>query len=102
MSHDQTRSSADGQEVFYKHDREEKVPPGTIVPLEITLWPMGMVFAAHEGLMLRVGGHFLSAPTSEGMKPQVSDDENVGQHYIHTGGKYDSYLVLPVVAGSRA
>lgn len=63
---------------------------------------MGMVFAAGEGIMLRVGGHFLSAPSVEVMKPQESDDENVGQHYIHTGGNHDSCLVLSVVAGSRA
>lgn len=101
VSRDQTRSSSDGQEIFYRHDREEKISPGTIVLLEITLWPMGMVFAAGEGIMLRVGGHFLSAPSVEVMKPQESDDENVGQHYIHTGGNHDSCLVLPVVAESR-
>lgn len=101
VSRDQTRSSTDGQEIFYKHDQEEKVAPGTIVPLEITLWPMGMVFAAGEGILLRVGGHFLSAPSVVLMKPQETDDENIGQHYIHTGGSHDSCLVLPVVAGSR-
>lgn len=82
-SRNRTRSSSDGQEIFYDHDREEKISPGTIVPLEITLWPMGMVFAAGEGIMLRVGGHFLSAPSVEVMKPQEAEDENVGQHYIH-------------------
>lgn len=102
VSRDQTRSSSDGQEVFYRHDREEKISPGTIVLLEITLWPMGMVFAANEGILLRVAEHFLSAPANEVMKPQEPDDENVGQHYIHTGGGYDSCLILPVVAGSRA
>ncbi|OJJ78173.1 hypothetical protein ASPBRDRAFT_656495 [Aspergillus brasiliensis CBS 101740] len=102
VSRDHTRSSSDGQEVYYRHDRVEKVPPGTIVPLEITLWPMGMVLAAGEGILLRVGGHFLSAPSVVAMKHQESDDENVGQHYVHTGGKYASSLVLPVIARSRA
>ena len=101
-SRDEERSSPDGQEIFYKHDREEKIAPGTIVPLDITLWPMGMVFAAGEGIMVRVAGHFLSEPSVEAMRPQVTDDENVGQHHIHTGGKYDSSLVLPVVGTSRA
>lgn len=102
VSRDEERSSPDGQEVFYRHDRERKIPPGTIVPLEITLWPMGMVFAANEGILLRVAGHFLSAPSTGVMKPQEPDDENIGQHYIHTGGSHDSCLILPVVAGSRA
>ena len=98
---DEAQSSADGQEVFYKHDRAEKIAPGTVVPMEITLWPMGMLFAAGEGMMVRVGGRFLSEPTSEMMRPKVADDENVGLHTIHTGGKYDSKLVLPVVGVSR-
>lgn len=101
-SRDEARSSPDGQEVFYKHDCEQKVPPGTIVPMEITLWPMGMVFAENEGIMLRVAGHFLSAPSHETMRLEKPDDENVGQHYIHTGGKFDSCLILPIVAGNRA
>lgn len=101
-SRDGTRSSPDGQQVFYKHDREEKIPPGNIVPLEITLWPTGMVFAEGEGIMLSIAGHFLSAPVVAAMKAQAPDDENLGQHHVHTGGQYDSCLILPVVAGNRA
>lgn len=101
VSLDTTRSSSDRQEVFYRHDREEKITPGTIVPLNTTLWPTGMVFAAGEGLLLRIGGHFLSAPSAAAMQPEESEDENVGQHYIHTGGEYVLCLVLPVIATSR-
>ena len=101
-SRDEARSSPDGQEVFYKYDREEKIAPGTVVPLDITLWPMGMIFAAGEGIMVRVAGRFLSEPSVEAMRPPVTDDENVGQHHIFTGGQYDSSLVLPVVGISRA
>jgi hypothetical protein len=101
-SRDEMRSSADGQEILYRHDCEEKISPGTIVPLDITLWPMGMVFAAGEGIMVRVAGRFLSEPSVEAMRPQATDDENVGKHNIHTGGRYDSSLVLPIVGSSRA
>lgn len=100
-SRDDGRSSADGQEVFYKHDSEQKIPAGTIVPLEITLWPVGMVFAKGEGIMLRIAGHFLSAPVNELMRDPKPSNENAGQHHIHTGGKYYSCLILPVVAGNR-
>lgn len=102
VSRDESLSSADGQEVFYRHDCEEKIVPGTIIPLDISFWPMGMVFAAGEGIMVRVGGHFLSEPSVEAMRPQASDDENVGQHHIFTGGKYDSSLTLPIVGTNRA
>ena len=101
-SRDETRSSADGQQVFYRHDCDEKIPPGKIVPLEITLWPMGMVFAAGEGIALSVAGHFLSAPPNAAMKLEAPDDENVGEHHIYTGGKYDSCLIVPVVANGRS
>lgn len=100
-SRDDTLSSRDGQQVFYKFDRPEKIEPGTVVPLEITLWPMGMVFAEGEGIMLRVAGHFLSEPPNEILRPKEADDENIGQHTIHTGGSYKSCLVLPKVNGNR-
>lgn len=45
------------QEVVYKHDRREPIPLGEVVDLEITLWPMGIVFATGEGIMLRVTGY---------------------------------------------
>ena len=101
-SRDEARSSPDGQEVFYKHDCEEKIPAGNIVPLDITLWPMGMVFAENEGIMLRVAGHFLDAPPNPMMGLTEPEDENVGRHYIHAGGNYNSCLTLPIVAGNRA
>lgn len=56
------------------------VAPGTIVPLNITLWPVGIVFAAGEGLMLPIGCQFSSAPVSEAMKPQGAEDENIVLH----------------------
>ena len=39
-----THRDETGQEVFYAHDRREPLKPGTVVKLEITLWPLGMVF----------------------------------------------------------
>lgn len=101
VTRDEERSSADGQEIYYRHDREEKIAPGTVVPLDITLWPMGMAFAAGEGIMVRVAGRFISEPAVAIMRPKESDDENVGRHHIHTSGKYDTRLVLPIVGTSR-
>lgn len=98
---DESRSSADGQQVFYKFDRMEKIETGKIVPLEITFWPMGMVFAAGEGIMLRVAGHFLSEPPNDILRPKEVDDENVGTHWIHTGGEHASHLILPKISGNK-
>jgi hypothetical protein len=62
---------------------------------------MGIVFAFNEGLMLRVAGHFLSAIPTPAIQPEQFDNKNLGHHQIHTGGKYVSCLVIPVVAGNR-
>lgn len=97
ISRDPTRSSDDGQEVFYSHDRREPVQPGKIVPLEITLWPTGMVFEEGEGLLLRVAGHEMNFPEFEGLRITEPQDENIGFHTIHTGGSYDSHLILPFI-----
>ncbi|MCJ1431957.1 hypothetical protein MMC27_001313 [Xylographa pallens] len=104
ISRDEARSSSDGQQVFYKFDRAEKISPGTVVPLEITFWPMGMgmVLAKGEGIKLLVAGLFLSEPANDAKRLKEPDDENIGQHYIDTGGKYDSHLILPIIAGNRA
>ena len=102
VSRDDAQSSSDGQQVFYKHDREEKIPPGMIVPLDITLLLLGSVFAEGEGIRLSIAGHLLSEPVTAAMELQAPDDENLGQHRIHTGDQYDSRLILPVVADDRA
>jgi hypothetical protein len=46
----------------YDHDRSEPIPPGTIVPLTIGIWPTGMVFDEGETLVLRIAGHSLVLP----------------------------------------
>ena len=96
-SQDQARSRGNGQEVFYAHDRCEKIPPGTKVRLEITLWPMGMVFDKGESIMLRIAGHEMIHPEFEFIKPTEPEDRNIGRHVIHTGGRYDSVLILPII-----
>ncbi|KAK0454523.1 Alpha/Beta hydrolase protein [Armillaria borealis] len=91
-------SKSSGNELFYAHDKREPVlPKGRIVPLEIPLWPIGMVFAENEGFMVKVSGHDMSYPETEICALKEPTDRNVGYHTIHTGGKYDSHLVLPVI-----
>lgn len=48
---------------------------------------MEMIFAAGEGIMIRVAGRFLNEFTSAAMKHETAGDENVGQHHIQTGEK---------------
>lgn len=95
-SHACTKEYRDGRP-FYTSTRREPIRPGTIVPLEIPIWPIGMVFAEGEGVALRVAGHDLRLAEVEALREVEPGDENVGRHVVHTGGKWDSFLALPVV-----
>ncbi|KAF5594986.1 cocaine esterase [Fusarium pseudocircinatum] len=86
-------------DVLYSHRVRQPISPGTIVRLEIPIWPIGMVFAAGEGIALNVSGHDMCLPETDLCRLTEPEDENVGQHYVYTGGKYDSHLIIPVIMG---
>ncbi|KAF5556424.1 cocaine esterase [Fusarium napiforme] len=86
-------------DVLYSHRIRQPISPGTIVRLEIPIWPIGMVFAAGEGIALNVSGHDMYLPETDLCRLREPEDENVGRHYVHTGGKYDSHLIIPVIMG---
>lgn len=82
---------------FYTHRLRSPIKPGAIVPLEIGIWPIGMVFAAGEGIMLRVSGHDMCLPETELCVLTEPEDENVGNHTIYTGREYNSHLIIHVI-----
>ncbi|KAF5530902.1 cocaine esterase [Fusarium mexicanum] len=86
-------------DVLHSHRVRQPISPGTIVRLEIPIWPIGMVFAAGEGIALKVSGHDMCLPETDLCRLTEPEDENVGRHYVHTGGDYDSHLVIPVIMG---
>jgi predicted acyl esterase len=81
------------------HTREEKLSSGEVVPLDIEIWPSGTRFAAGEGLRLIVQADDINRyPTS--VAPVYFRHEasvNKGHHVIHTGGPFESYLLVPVI-----
>ncbi|KAK6832525.1 hypothetical protein RU639_003860 [Aspergillus parasiticus] len=94
----QPRASEDDIPV-YDHRSREAITPGEIVPLLIPIWPLGVVFEAGEGLMLRISGHDMSLPEAESLRLTAPVDDNEGQHTVYTGGEYESYLAIPVIKG---
>ncbi|KAF5625344.1 cocaine esterase [Fusarium tjaetaba] len=86
-------------DVLYSHRVREPVKPGSVVRLEIPIWPIGMVFEAGEGIALNISGHDMCLPETELCALTEPEDENVGQHCLHTGGKYNSHLIIPVIKG---
>ena len=78
-------------------DRVEKLQPGEVAEVEISLSPIGLLFHADEQLRLVIGARNLQGP----MMPQLDEytPANRGQHIIHTGGSRASYLQLPIAGG---
>jgi predicted acyl esterase len=76
------------------HRKDERLKPGEIVPVDIEIWPHSRIW--HKGQQLRVllSGHY---DVGNWFISPVYDINNRGNHIIHTGGKYDSYLQIPVI-----
>lgn len=84
---------------FHPHRREQLLAPGEIVPVEIEIWPSSTLFRAGETMRVVVMGKDPFPPTQE---PGVGialhpETRNAGRHIIHTGGRYDSHILLPVI-----
>lgn len=82
---------------FHTHEKEEKIPPGQIVRLEIGIWAMGVEFEAGESISVQVSGSYPLLEERDFGPPRRNDDDNKGMHIIHFGGEYDSQVILPFV-----
>lgn len=78
------------------HRRELKINKGAVVPLEIEIWPSGTRFEAGETLSLVVQGTDLCQYPNQ-IYASHEDTVNWGRHVIHTGGAYDSHLLVPII-----
>jgi len=80
---------------IHTHRNEQLLKPGEIVPVDIEIWPMSMLWHAGEQLRVVISGHYIR---EEGWtEPFTWALRNKGYHIIHTGGKYDSHLLVPVI-----
>ncbi len=116
--------------------REQKLQSGEIVPVDILVWPMGLLFKKGDILRVTVSAHktmkMWSGPFklkmakvelpkegytympddkpemyiiggaemfagSDGTGTEMPKDHNKGRHAIYCGGRYDSYLYVPVI-----
>jgi len=85
-------------EPFHAHTKEERLIPGQIVAMEIAIWPVAMKIHAGETLCLAIGGQPFDAFGFPGMPgADKIATRNRGTHIIHTGGQYDSHVVLPLL-----
>jgi len=81
---------------WHTHRRLQKVRPGQVVAAEVEILPSSTLFEAGSSLRLVVQGHELRDYPSFGH----TDSVNRGPHRLFTGGRYDSFLVVPVIESS--
>jgi putative CocE/NonD family hydrolase len=72
----------------------KKLAKGEIVPLDIPIVPSSKVWHKGQKLRVEIAGRYIREGWFE---PLHWDTDNKGKQIIHTGGKYDSYLQVPVI-----
>jgi predicted acyl esterase len=82
---------------WHRHDREEPLDPGAVVPVDIEIWPSGTRFLPGEQLRLVVQGRDVYEYPPGIVKMAHSKTRNTGTHVVHAGGRYDSHLLVPVI-----
>lgn len=82
---------------YLTHRSEQKLAAGEVVPVEIEIWPSSTLFEAGERLLIVVQGSDIYAYPEEMNTPGHAATVNRGAHVIHTGGKYNSHLLVPVI-----
>jgi uncharacterized protein len=82
---------------WHPHQREQRLTPGQVVPVDIEIWPSGTRFAAGERLRLIIQGSDIYEYPPGVVNAGHSQTRNTGTHVIHAGGKYDSHLLVPAI-----
>ncbi len=86
---DQVRSNIEMP--YHLHTHLFNLTPDEIVPVEIEILPSSTIFEKHAVLQLVIMGQ----EPIEYYTFKHENSINTGFHRIFTGGKYDSYLVIP-------
>lgn len=76
------------------HKSEKKLEPGEIVPIDVEFYPHSRIWHKGQQLRLRIAGRYIREGWFE---PFSWETDNKGSHIVHTGGKYASYLQVPVI-----
>ncbi|HEY4887423.1 MAG TPA: CocE/NonD family hydrolase [Candidatus Dormibacteraeota bacterium] len=85
------------EQPWHTHLREQRLKPGEIVPVEIEIWPSGTRFQKGEQLQVIIQGSDVQQYPPGVVAMGHSVTRNEGTHIIHTGGRYDSHLLVPVI-----
>ncbi len=89
------------QQPFHLHQREQRMSPGEIVDVEIELWPSSTLFRAGDSLRVLVKGTDIQSYPPGTFVAGHNSDRNKGTHRLHTSGRFDSHLLIPVTPTER-
>jgi len=78
----------------HEHKTEELIEPGQIVEIETVFWPTGTTIRKGEHLVLVISAKELQL--FEFPTPRLLT-RNDGNHTVYTGGRYDSFISIPVI-----
>ena len=86
------RASTEWEPVL-RNERDDRLTPGEIAPVDIAINPSSTFFAAGDGIELIV------SPNEIVPSPPYRKDNacNRGLHVVHAGGECDSHLLIPVI-----
>jgi predicted acyl esterase len=87
-------------EPYLTHRAELPLAAGEVVLVELGLWATSLRFHAGESLQLTISGARIIP--SELNMPSKLPLRNHGTHVVHTGGRYDSLLLIPVTSVADA
>lgn len=76
------------------HLKEEKLKPNEIVSVEVEIVPSSRFWHKGQSIRVQIAGNYIREGWFE---PLSWDTDNKGNHVIHTGGEYNSYLQIPVI-----
>jgi len=86
------------EQPVHLHTREIPLPPGVPTPVEIEIWPSSTLFRKGESLRVVVKGRDIYDEAPPNLPfARHEETRNGGPHVIHTGGAYDSHLLIPVI-----
>lgn len=79
----------------YTFTHKQPLTPGEPVELFIEIWPQSRIWHKGERIHLNIAGRPIR--DKSWFSPTACESINEGKHTIYTGGKYDTYLQIPLV-----
>ncbi|MFO1467438.1 MAG: CocE/NonD family hydrolase [Steroidobacteraceae bacterium] len=85
------------EQPWHRHERRLWLTHLQPVAVDIEIWPTNILFEAGETLRLVIQGSDIHKAPGSRFELRHWPLHNYGNHIIHTGGSFDSHLLIPVI-----